>query len=185
MRRCSRRTGGRRGLRTDSRRPRGSGHFLPASLTFSLACLRSPFTFSALPLPSSLGLPTALPVPFLTLPLAASALPFAFSAALTAVPFAREHSNCPRGAASNIRPADQLQRAAAGQWRGCCCSERTVASPEPPPPDFRVVATTASRAPTGATSATKLAAARLPSATRDAANPTIRTATTTSGQSWR
>lgn len=47
------------------------GYLLPASLTFSPACFRSPFTCSALPLPSSTGSSRALPVSFLALPLAA------------------------------------------------------------------------------------------------------------------
>src|SRR6185437_15679186 len=69
--------------------PGEPGHFLKASLTFSPACFRLPFTWSALPSPSIYGSSRALPVPFLTLPLAALILFLALSAALTAVPSSR------------------------------------------------------------------------------------------------
>src|SRR5215471_20121009 len=84
----------RRGLSKDGPSPSvtSPAHFLPASLTFSPACFRLPLACSALPLPSSTGSPRALPVPFLTLPLAAWALSFALFVALTAVPFSRRTS---------------------------------------------------------------------------------------------
>src|SRR5690348_13013192 len=74
---------------TASHVPGEPGHFLNASLTFSPACFRLPFTWSALPSPSIYGSSRALPVSFLTLPLAAWILFFALSAALTAVPSSR------------------------------------------------------------------------------------------------
>src|SRR5690348_6278321 len=91
---------------TASHVPGESGHFLKASLTFSPACFRLPFTSSALPSPSMYGSSRALPASFLTLPLAAWALSFALSAALTAVPSSRHtvgHARrCPRKIVPNI-----------------------------------------------------------------------------------
>src|SRR6185437_14316899 len=88
---------------------------LPASLTFSPACLTLPAAWSAWPSASRRSLPTALPAASLALPLSSWALFLVLSVSLTAVPslvVLRTRPLCPlrAGLTRLARPARVVHR---------------------------------------------------------------------------
>src|SRR5690348_14718965 len=84
-------------------------HFLKASLTFSPACLRSPFDSSAWPSASRSASPVAWPAFFLILPLTSVTLLAAlFSAPMKSFRLGARPS-CPLKSAPNIRLAERTQ----------------------------------------------------------------------------